>query len=67
MNLGSFSNDERTVDAVLRCLSVIGEAASQLPDAYLSDYPAVPWKDIRGMRNIVIHQYFGVSRATTLA
>ena len=57
----SFERDERTVDAVLKCLAVIGEAASRLPDSVTNNYPSIPWKDIRGMRNIVIHEYFGVS------
>lgn len=56
-----FELDERTVDAVLKCLAVIGEAASRLPDSVTARYPSVPWKDLRGMRNIVIHEYFGVS------
>ena len=61
MNQRQFETDDRTVDAVLRCLAVIGEAATRLPESVTNVYPSVPWQSIRGMRNIVIHEYFGVS------
>lgn len=61
MDQRQFEADDRTVDAVLRCLAVIGEAATRLPESATGAYPKVPWKNIRGMRNIVIHEYFGVS------
>jgi len=61
MDRAGFEADERTVDAVLRCIGVIGEAASRLPDGALDEYPTVPWKNIKAMRNVVIHAYFGVS------
>jgi uncharacterized protein with HEPN domain len=49
------------VDAVLRNFSIIGEAARFIPDAVKTDNPQVPWEQITGMRNIIIHEYFGVS------
>ena len=55
-----FAADEWTVDAVLRNLTVIGEAARYMPDDILSKYSDIPWQDIRDMRNIVVHEYFGV-------
>lgn len=47
-------------DALERNLQVIGEAAKHLPEALTSAHPEVPWPQIRGFRNILVHQYFGV-------
>ena len=44
-------------DAVLRCIQVIGEAVKKLPMNERAKYPGVPWKEIAGMRDIVIHDY----------
>ena len=55
-----FKTDRKTVDAVVRNLEVIGEAAKHLI-AVQDDLPGdIPWADIAGMRNILIHEYFGV-------
>lgn len=55
-----FAKDEKTVDAVLRNLAIIGEAAARIPDDYRIASPEVPWQEIVGMRNKVVHEYFGV-------
>lgn len=55
-----FIKDTWTVDAVLYNLTIIGEAARHLPEKLTSRYLDVPWPDIRDMRNIIIHEYFGV-------
>jgi len=47
-------------DAIIRNLEVIGEAVINISDDLKQNYPDVSWKEIRGMRNIVTHQYFGV-------
>jgi len=47
-------------DATLRRLEVIGEAVKNLPPAFRKKYPAVPWKKMAGIRDILIHEYFGV-------
>lgn len=52
-----FFEDEKTQDAVIRQISIIGEAASKLPASLRAAQPSVPWKKIVGMRNIVIHDY----------
>jgi len=57
---GDFVSDRKTVDAVLRNLEIIGEAAKHLPDAMRERYSEVPWRRIIGLRNVVIHSYFGV-------
>jgi len=55
-----FRQDEKTVDAVVRNLEVIGEAARQLPEAFVAQHPSVPWRQIAGLRNRIVHGYFGL-------
>ena len=55
-----FTRDDKTVFAVVRALEIIGEAAKKIPDDIRKNYPEIPWKDITGMRDKVIHEYFGV-------
>jgi uncharacterized protein with HEPN domain len=56
----AFRKDSMAQDAVIRQLEVLGEAASQLSDETRDQYGMVPWQDITGMRNKLIHGYFGV-------
>ena len=56
----AWAGDTRTVDAVVRNLEVIGEAAKAVPESIRSQHPEVDWKKIVALRNILIHQYFGV-------
>jgi len=60
MDKSAFVADERTVDAVVRNLIVIGEAARHVPDDVVAANPQIPWARMRGMRNLVVHEYFGV-------
>ena len=60
MDFEAFEGDEWSIDAALRNLTVIGEAAARIPDEVCAQYPEVPWRDMRDMRNIVVHEYFGV-------
>jgi uncharacterized protein with HEPN domain len=53
------ANDEK-VFAVIRALEIIGEAAKNIPKSIRGRYAEIPWEDIVGMRNKVIHDYFGV-------
>ncbi len=55
-----FCNDHKTIDAVTRNLSIIGEASNNMPEEIKLMYPEIPWVEIVGMRNKVIHEYFGV-------
>ncbi len=59
MSFEQFLADERTFDAVLRNLEVIGEAARNVPDEVKDRYPGTPWARATGLRNIVAHKYFG--------
>jgi uncharacterized protein with HEPN domain len=52
--------DERTLLAVVRALEVVGEAARQIPTAFRKRHPEIPWRGMTGMRDKVIHAYFGV-------
>ena len=64
MSYSEFAADPKTQDAVIRNFITIGEAANHVPDDIAQRYPAIPWGDMRDMRNVVVHQYFGVSLRT---
>jgi len=56
-----FEADARTVDAVVRNLEILGEAARNLPDAVKTDAPQIEWRKVVGMRNLLVHRYFGIN------
>lgn len=58
-----FEQDEKTQDAVIRNLEIIGEAAKNVSATTRRDYAILPWKDLAGVRDKLIHQYFGVNLA----
>ncbi|MEO8885584.1 MAG: DUF86 domain-containing protein [Mucilaginibacter sp.] len=60
-----FINDLMLQDAVTRRFEIIGEAASKISQQFKDQHPNLPWSLMKGMRNKLIHEYFGVS-ATTL-
>ncbi len=60
LNYDSFVKDRKTVYAVIRALEIIGEATKNIPSGVKNQYPEIPWKDMAGMRDKVIHAYFGV-------
>jgi uncharacterized protein with HEPN domain len=55
-----FSKDVDIQDATLRRLEIIGEAVRSLPDSFRKKHSKVPWKKIAGLRDVLIHEYFGV-------
>jgi len=59
-----FIKDEKTVYAVIRCFEIIGEAVKNIPAQVKERYPLVPWKRMSGMRDKLIHEYFGVDCET---
>jgi uncharacterized protein with HEPN domain len=63
MDYERFSGDKKTVNAVIRSLEIIGEAGKKIPKEITEAYPKVPWREMRGMRDKLIHEYFGVDNA----
>jgi uncharacterized protein with HEPN domain len=55
-----FSKDNKTIDAVIRNFAVIGEAAKNIPASVKREHPEIEWKRMTGMRDKLIHEYFGV-------
>ena len=60
MNAAEFAADTRTVDAVVRNLEIIGEAARRIPPQVTQRHPGIPWSRMAEMRNILIHEYHSV-------
>lgn len=60
MDLAIFQADDKTASAVMRKLEIIGEAAKQVPDEMRKNHPRIPWKEMAGMRDKLIHFYFGM-------
>jgi len=58
---GVFLKDRKTQDAVIRNLEIIGEAVKNLPVELTEKYSGIPWKNIAGIRDRLIHHYFGVN------
>lgn len=60
MDQEQFLSDEKTTDAVVRNIEIIGEATRQLPIDFTEQYPAIPWHQMAGLRNRIVHEYFGL-------
>ena len=61
MDYEQFSADTKTVDAVVRNFEILGEAAGNVPLEIQKSHYEIPWSKIRGMRNLLTHEYFGVN------
>ena len=55
-----FTANESKIDAVIRCLTVVGEVAGRLTDAALAQLPQFDWRAMKGMRNVLVHDYGGI-------
>ncbi len=60
MSLNEFMRDSRTFEAVIHNLTVIGEAANHIPESHRADILEIEWRKIIDMRNVLVHQYFGI-------
>lgn len=61
MDFAQFQSDDKTSYAVIRALEIIGEATKRLPDSVRERHPSVPWRDMAGIRDKLIHNYTGIS------
>ncbi len=66
LNHEGFIRSSLVQDGVIRQIEIIGEATKNLSPALKERYPVIPWKDIAGMRDKLIHQYFGVDISAVL-
>lgn len=64
MAYDEFIQDEKTIYAVTRSFEIIGEATKNIPEDIKNTYSQIPWSKISGMRNKLIHEYFGVDLET---
>ena len=60
MTYEDFLADRKTQDAVTRNVEIIGEAARSLSEQFKQEHSSIPWQDIVGMRNVIVHHYFGI-------
>ncbi len=63
MDYRDFEKDQKTADAVIRNLEIIGEASIRLSPEFKTDNPGIEWRKIAGLRNRIVHAYFGVDLA----
>jgi uncharacterized protein with HEPN domain len=59
-----FSSDKKTINAVIRSLEVLGEATKNIPMSVRDQHPDIPWSQMAGMRDVLIHNYMGVDLMT---
>ena len=60
MTFADFTKDKKTINAVVRSIEIIGEATKKIPKSLKNGYPSIPWKKMAGIRDKMIHEYFGV-------
>lgn len=60
LSFDTFSKDQKSVDAVVRNLEIMGEAANRLPDEFKEKYSEIEWYKVVGLRHRIVHEYFGI-------
>lgn len=60
LDFNTFLTDDKTMDAVVRNFEIIGEAANRIEQDFKDEYPEIEWNRIRGFRNRIVHDYFGI-------
>lgn len=60
MDFKEFIKDKKTIYSVVRAIEIIGEATKNIPEQIRKSYPGVPWKKMAGMRDRLVHEYFGI-------
>jgi len=60
MNFENFKEDDKTSSAVIRKFEIIGEVTKNIPQSIKEKYPHIPWKEMAGFRDRLIHFYFGI-------
>jgi uncharacterized protein with HEPN domain len=64
MHFAEFEHDRKTINAVIRSLEVLGEAAKHIPASFRNSHPDIPWSKMAGLRDVLIHDYMGVDLLT---
>jgi uncharacterized protein with HEPN domain len=64
MTVSEFRKNSLVIDAVIRNFEIIGESSVHVPLAFQKENPTLPWKQMKAIRNVLIHEYFGVDVGT---
>ncbi len=65
ISLEEFCQQPMRIDAVSRCFQVLGDAAKKMPPALVEAHPEIPWPQMRGLRNRIVHEYFDINLERT--
>jgi uncharacterized protein with HEPN domain len=60
MSYDDFQQDKKTILAVTKSFEIIGEAVKHIPQGFKKKYPTIEWKNMAGLRNLLVHEYFGI-------
>lgn len=60
LTTNTFKQDQALQDAIIRRLEIIGEATKNIPTSFKADYADIPWKQMAGIRDMLIHEYFDI-------